>query len=135
MYYTGINPDTMQPIYVPKSKKEKMMQRALMQYGKPSNYQIVRDALIEAGRRDLIGYGEHCLIRPEGDGKPFCKPAAHAFKASGGTAVAAKKNKTNADKAAAKGGRVYGGNAGRVAPKARKTVAGKTFGHGKKPRR
>lgn len=135
MYYTGINPDTMQPIYVPKSKKEKMMQRALMQYGKPSNYQIVRDALIEAGRRDLIGYGEHCLIRPEGDGKAFCKPAAHTYKASGGTAVAAKKNKTNADNAAAKGGRWYGGNAGGVAPKARKTVAGKTFGHGKKPRR
>ncbi len=66
MYYTGINPDTMERVYVPRDKREKKMQRALMQYAKPSNFATVREALIEAGRRDLIGYGEHCLVPPEG---------------------------------------------------------------------
>ncbi len=64
MYYTELDPDTMEPVYVPKTAKEKMMQRALMQYRKKSNYRIVKDALTEAGRTDLIGSGEHCLIRP-----------------------------------------------------------------------
>ncbi|MEG1608973.1 MAG: DUF3362 domain-containing protein, partial [Clostridia bacterium] len=67
MYYTGINPDTMQPIYVAKSKKEKMFQRALMQYRKKENYEIIHEALIEAGRSDLIGFGENCLIKPTKD--------------------------------------------------------------------
>ena len=62
MYYTGLDPDTMQPVYVPKSPLEKKMQRALMQYRKKSNYAIVREALVRAGREDLIGPGEHCLI-------------------------------------------------------------------------
>ena len=64
MYYTGINPDTMKEVYVARSKREKAMQRALMQYRKKSNYQIVAEALKEAGREDLIGFDEHCLIRP-----------------------------------------------------------------------
>ena len=64
MYYTGINPDTMEPIYVPRSKREKMQQRALMQYRKKSNYDIVHEALVEAGREDLIGFDSHCLIKP-----------------------------------------------------------------------
>ena len=64
MYYTVLDPDTMEPVYVAKSRREKMMQRALMQYRKKSNYQIVKDALIEAGREDLIGFGEHCLVKP-----------------------------------------------------------------------
>ncbi|MDE5990311.1 MAG: YgiQ family radical SAM protein [Clostridia bacterium] len=64
MYYTGINPDTMQPVYVAKSKREKTFQRALMQYRKKSNYEIISQALIEAGREDLIGFGEECLIKP-----------------------------------------------------------------------
>lgn len=69
MYYTGINPDTMQPVNVPKSKREKMMQRALMQYAKPSNFEIVREALIEAGRKDLIGNGRNCLVGSGGKTK------------------------------------------------------------------
>nr|MDE7216373.1 DUF3362 domain-containing protein [Clostridia bacterium] len=64
MYYTGINPDTMQPVYVAKTKKEKTFQRALMQYRKKSNYEIISQALKEAGREDLIGFGEECLIKP-----------------------------------------------------------------------
>ena len=65
MYYTGIDPDTMQPVYVPRDKQEKRMQRALMQYAKPSNYAVVREALILAGRRDLIGSGAGCLVPAE----------------------------------------------------------------------
>ena len=64
MYYTGINPDTGKPIYVPKDKREKMMQRALMQWRKKSNYELVHEALIEAGRQDLIGFAQECLIKP-----------------------------------------------------------------------
>ncbi|MEG2414218.1 MAG: YgiQ family radical SAM protein [Clostridia bacterium] len=67
MYYTEINPDTMQKIYVAKSKKEKMFQRALMQYRKKSNYEIVKEALLEAGRGDLVGFGQECLIKPTHD--------------------------------------------------------------------
>lgn len=66
MYYTELDPRTMQKIYVPKSPREKAMQRALIQYRKPQNYDIVREALILAGRQDLIGFGEKCLIRPRG---------------------------------------------------------------------
>ena len=64
MFYTGINPDTMEEVYVPKTYTEKKMQRALLQYRKKENYDIVREALILADRKDLIGFGEHCLIKP-----------------------------------------------------------------------
>lgn len=64
MYYTGLDPRTMQPVYVPKSMQEKKMQRALIQYRNPDNYEIVKKALHLAGREDLIGYGEKCLIPP-----------------------------------------------------------------------
>lgn len=64
MYYTEINPLTGESIYVPKKAHEKAMQRALMQYKRPENYKIVYEALTKAGRRDLIGFGPHCLIPP-----------------------------------------------------------------------
>ena len=75
MYYTGINPDTMEKVYVPRDKEEKRMQRALLQYRKKTNYDIIRQALIKAGRKELIGFGPDCLIKPTGgkdaaDGKP-----------------------------------------------------------------
>ncbi len=56
MFYTGLDPDTMQPIFVPKTKEEKRTQRALMQYALPKNYQTVKKALIETHRLDLLGY-------------------------------------------------------------------------------
>lgn len=62
MYYTGINPLTKEKVYVPKSQKEKNMQRALLQFNVPENYNIVKEALIKAGREDLIGRGPNCLI-------------------------------------------------------------------------
>lgn len=64
MYYTGLDPRSMEPVYVPKNPHEKAMQRALMQYRKPANYELVKEALIRAGRRDLIGFGKQCLIPP-----------------------------------------------------------------------
>lgn len=64
MYYTGLDPRTMQEVYVPKNPHEKAMQRALIQYRKPANYELVKEALFKAGRADLIGFDEKCLIRP-----------------------------------------------------------------------
>ena len=64
MYYTGLDPRNMKPVYVPLNPHEKAMQRALIQYRRPENYDLVYEALHKAGRTDLIGFGEKCLIRP-----------------------------------------------------------------------
>lgn len=64
MYYTGLDPRTMKNVYVPRTMKEKNMQRALIQYKKPENYELVKEALIKAGRMDLIGFDKICLIPP-----------------------------------------------------------------------
>ena len=64
MFYTGVDPRTMEPVYIPRDPHEKAMQRALIQYRKPENYKLVKEALRKAGREDLIGYGSKCLIRP-----------------------------------------------------------------------
>ena len=63
MYYTGLDPRTMESVYVPTDPHEKAMQRALIQYRNPKNYYLVREALIQAHREDLIGSGPKCLIR------------------------------------------------------------------------
>lgn len=65
MYYTGVDPRTMKPVYVPKNPHEKAMQRALIQYRNPALYDLVAEALKRAGRTDLIGFGPKCLIRPK----------------------------------------------------------------------
>ncbi len=64
MYYTGVDPRTMKPVYVPHNPHEKAMQKALMMYRKPENYDLVKEALIKAGRHDLIGFDKKCLIAP-----------------------------------------------------------------------
>lgn len=64
MYYTGVDPRDMKPVYVPKNPHEKAMQRALIQYRNPKNYDLVMEALKKAGRMDLVGYDKHCLLRP-----------------------------------------------------------------------
>ena len=64
MYYTGLDPFTMKRVYIPDRPAEKAMQRALLQFKNPDNYKLVHEALVKMGRTDLIGYGEHCLIRP-----------------------------------------------------------------------
>lgn len=70
MYYTGIDPRTMNTVYVAKDYKEKQMQRALLQYRNPENYALVYEALKKTNRLDLLGYGPECLIKPKkGDNK------------------------------------------------------------------
>ncbi len=64
MYYTGVDPRTMKLVYVPKNPHEKAMQRALIQYRNPKNYDLVMEALKTADRMDLVGFDKHCLIRP-----------------------------------------------------------------------
>lgn len=80
MFYTGLDPQTMEEVYIPRSMHEKAMQRALIQYRSPRNHGLVEEALRLAHREDLIGYGPKCLIRPrkyiradqlEQDGKPM----------------------------------------------------------------
>ena len=63
IYYTGIDPLTMEKVYVPKDMEERKMQRALLQYWMPENREYVRKALMKAGRRDLIGLAPKCLVR------------------------------------------------------------------------
>lgn len=84
MYYTGIDPRTGKKVYVPKTTKEKSMQRALLQYKNPENYELVKEALLLAGRKDLIGFDKRCLIRPRGMAK----------KEQGGKKPVAKKKKS-----------------------------------------
>ncbi|MGN0290581.1 MAG: YgiQ family radical SAM protein [Lachnospiraceae bacterium] len=69
MYYTGVDPRTMEPVYTAVNPHEKAMQRALIQYRNPKNYDLVYEALQKAGRMDLVGFDKKCLIRPRGIGK------------------------------------------------------------------
>ena len=64
MYYTGVDPRTMKKVYIPVNPHEKAMQRALIQYRRPENYDLVKEALTKAGRTDLIGFDKKCLIPP-----------------------------------------------------------------------
>lgn len=67
MYYTGIDPFNNESVYVPRDPHEKAMQRALMQYKLPQNYDLVYEALVKANRKDLIGFDKKCLIKPRGN--------------------------------------------------------------------
>lgn len=80
MFYTGIDPFTMEPVYVPREDHEKALQRALLQYFNPKNHALVVEALKKAGRSDLIGFGRDCLVRPlaQNRGKvPYAGQKAH----------------------------------------------------------
>ena len=73
MFYTGLDPRTMKPVYIPRDPHEKAMQRALLQFRRPQNYALVREALRKAHREDLIGTGRSCLVPMEG------QRSAHEF--------------------------------------------------------
>ena len=92
MYYTGMHPLTREKVYVAKSFEEKLAQRALMQFSYPKNYDIVYQALMKAGREDLIGYKQTCLIPPykknPGQGTNYRKPATTGSKPSYGKPAA-----------------------------------------------
>ena len=105
MYYTGLDPRTMKPVYVCTNPHEKAMQRALIQYRNPKNYYLVKEALEKAGRQDLIGFEKHCLIRPY-------PPGQHPpYAASRGPRTDEKGGKTKDAK---------GGRPGKHSPKAEK---------------
>ena len=104
MYYTGLDPRTMEKVYVPTDPHEKAMQRALIQYRNPKNYYLVKEALIKAHREDLIGSGPKCLIRAvpprsggytsasKAPGKPTKPVASGKGNAKGGTVQKAGRN-------------------------------------------
>lgn len=77
MFYTGINPLDMKKVYVPTDYHEKQLQRALLQFNRPQNAPLVREALRRAGREDLIGYGEDCLVPPERGGADTHRDRPH----------------------------------------------------------
>ena len=83
MYYTGYDCRTMEPVYVPVNPHEKAMQRALIQYRNPKNYDLVAEALRSAGRTDLIGFDKKCLIRPR-NAQPLRDRNGQPVKASAG---------------------------------------------------
>ncbi|MCU6733176.1 YgiQ family radical SAM protein [Diplocloster agilis] len=105
MYYTGIDPRTKEPVYVPVNPHEKALQRALIQYRNPKNYDLVEEALTIAGRTDLIGYEKHCLIRPRKYGQEGRKPA-QAWERNPGRNTSGRKspgNRASAGKASKNG--------------------------------
>ncbi len=103
MYYTGIDPRDGKAVYVCKNPHEKAMQRALIQYRNPKNYDLVLEALQKGKRQDLIGFGRQCLIRPRAAAgqKPHTAPNAGEKKRPGGSRSAAQ-GKSGADKRSGK---------------------------------
>ncbi|MCQ2407627.1 MAG: YgiQ family radical SAM protein [Oscillospiraceae bacterium] len=94
MFCTGLDPYTMEPVYVPRSAKEKAEQRAMLQYYKPENYAVIRQALMKIGRRDLIGSGPKCLVpdAPHAQ-KTTGRPQPHSQKKNAGRTSAGQHEK------------------------------------------
>ena len=116
MYYTGLDPATMEKVYTPVSHHEKEMQRALIQYRNPDNYDLVKEALIKNGRTDLIGFGPKCLIPPRkishntggknfssGKHKTVKNTTAYNNKGKHNSAGAGKRSSNNKSKSTKKG--------------------------------
>ena len=110
MWYTELDPRTMEPVYVAKSPHDKALQRALLQWKRPELRRLVVEALHKAGREDLIGYGKDCLVRPLHSGRPEEKPKA-------GHAGAGRARPQDNRQAAKAGGRSASKNDMRQSPK------------------
>ncbi|MBQ3231070.1 MAG: YgiQ family radical SAM protein, partial [Clostridia bacterium] len=93
MFYSGLDPATLKPVYVARDYSEKQMQRALLQFARPANAPLVRKALIKAGREDLIGFSKDCLVKPE------VKQHSFGAKNDKGRPSMKKNNKSNKRKA------------------------------------
>ena len=108
MYYTGINPLTMKNVYVATDYHEKQLQRALLQYNRPQNADLVREALTKAGRTDLIGHTPDCLVRPANTHAPRKdngkkpSPTAKGAQKSGKRDTKGAKNATRGAKSSAR---------------------------------
>ncbi len=98
MFYTGLDPYTLEPVYVAKDPSEKAMQRVLLQYYKPENRRKVIEALIKAGRRDLIGHGEGKLVPPDAQYTREQKENSHQDRKRPGTTARANNNKNSHNK-------------------------------------
>ncbi|GAB6169485.1 YgiQ family radical SAM protein [Clostridium carnis] len=102
MFYTGLDPLTMEEVYIPRTREEKAMQRALLQFKNPKNYNLVYDALMQAGREDLIGNGPKCLIQSKET--RYIASMKRAQGSSSGSGYKGKsKNKNKDNKQGAKG--------------------------------
>ncbi len=122
MYYTGINPVDMKPVYVCRNPHEKAMQRALIQYRNPKNYELVYEALKAAHREDLIGFDKKCLIRPR-------RIAGEGEKAKAG--IKYERDKQGKEKERVNGKKSGGGRVNQVSVKKKK----KTIRNTHKPKR
>ena len=114
MFRTGINPLNMKPVYVSTDYHEKQLQRALLQYNRPQNAPLVREALRKLGREDLIGYGKECLVKPEGGSRPSAQGAKKS--------VPSRERQKNAQgaRSAARGGAGQSQKKGAKAPQRKK---------------
>lgn len=131
MYYTGLDPLTGRRIYTPTDYREKLMQRALLQWRRPENASLVREALIKAGREDLIGYGGDCLVKPEKDpryAKNSGKKNDHSGNNKGGRSTA------RLDKRKSDGRRGNGKTGGAHSGTNKKSAAKKPAGNNEKKR-
>ncbi len=106
MYYTGIDPLTMKNVYCVRDYKEKQMQRALLQFNRPENANMVREALKKCGREDLIGYGEGCLVKPaRGGGGQEKRTASAPSRRDGGRGTKDKRGASKKATGPTKGGK------------------------------
>ena len=125
MYYTGINPLDMKPVYVATDYHEKQLQRALLQYNKPQNAELVREALTKAGRTDLIGYTPNCLVRPAPPSGYSKRPNDQRKSKSSKLSKNPPKKEARQTSRSPKGKNVSSGDHG-ASPKGRKTKKQKT---------
>ncbi len=130
MYYTGYDPRTMEKVYSAKNPHVKAMQRALMQYRLPQNYELVKEALIAAGREDLIGFDKKCLIKPDKStgrdktmGRDRANGSQQGARARASQSTPATRNRSNGNNI--KGNGTENSNTSRVAPKKRTAPRGK----------
>lgn len=131
MFYTGINPLDMKPVYVATDYHEKQLQRALLQYNRPQNAPLVREALIKLHREDLIGYGAECLVRPEGEKAPQKRQAQKSEKPSARQNAEGRKGRsTQGPKASASKSRSTQNQ--RITPKGKSNAHSKSTPKGKK---
>lgn len=107
MYYTGIDPISMKEVYVAKDPHEKAMQRALIQFRRPENYELVKEALLKEHREDLIGYGKECLIPPrkQTEERTFHKKSNGSKTAKGNSNSGKDRKKAPANRGKAPSGR------------------------------
>ena len=128
MYYTGINPMTNKNVYVTTDYREKTLQRALLQYSKPENANLVREALKLAGREELIGYGVDCLVKPafgQGTKTRFEPTKSRSGKGKGQSKSASRPSRSSGERIGSKKiDRLFGSDAERIRREAQRLAGG-----------